>query len=105
MTQIMREVIRNRKRAWLADCSFVSLGFDDKGRYMLINFVCDIGLAPPQANTELGVRSGILGILDGHAGMTQEDYNEDYADRVMKKVMMAIRLFYTNLKDGSVDED
>ena len=26
------------------------------GRYMLIMFACDIGLAPSQAHTELGVR-------------------------------------------------
>ena len=78
---------------------------DDRGRYMLIMFVCDIGLAPPQASTELGARSGILGIIDGMAGITQDDFNEDYAERVVEKVATAIRLFYTTLQDGSVDED
>ena len=78
---------------------------DDRGRYMLIMFVCDIGLAPPQASTELGARSGILGIIDGMAGITQDDFNEDYAERVVEKVATAIRLFFTNLQDGSVDED
>ena len=65
----------------------------------------NIGLAPPQASTELAARSGILGIIDGMAGMTQDDLNADYAERVVEKVATAIRLFYTNLKDGSVDED
>ena len=59
---------------------------------MLIMFACDIGLAPSQANTELGVRSGILGIIDGMAGMTQGDFNEDYAERVVEKVATARRL-------------
>ena len=65
----------------------------------------NIGLAPPQASTELGARSGILGIIDGMAGITQDDFNEDYAERVVEKVATAIRLFFTNLQDGSVDED
>ena len=64
------------------------------GRYMLIMFACDIGLAPSQANTELGVRSGILGIIDGMAGMTQGDFNEDYAERVVEKVATAIHVIH-----------
>ena len=58
----------------------------------------NIGLAPPQASTELGARSGILGIIDGMPGITQDDFNEDYAERVVEKVATAIRLFYTPLQ-------
>ena len=57
----------------------------------------NIGLAPPQASTELGARSGILGIIDGMAGITQDDFNEDYAERVVEKVATAIR-FSTTLQ-------
>ena len=103
MVAIMREVIRVRKRAWLEECSFVSLGLDDRKRYTLILFTCDIGLAPPQAVTELGARGGVLGAFDGMLGLTEEDFDEDYAIRVVGKVMKAIRLFYTDLESG-VDE-
>jgi len=52
MVEIMREVIRVRKRAWLAECSFVSLALDDRKRYTLILFACDVGLAPSQAKLD-----------------------------------------------------
>ena len=60
------------------------------GRYMLIMFACDIGLAPSQANTELGARHGILGIIDGLGGVTQEGFDDDYAERFVEKVATAI---------------
>ena len=49
MVQIMRELVRRKKRTWLAEAAVVSIALDDRGRYKLILFHCDIGLAPPQA--------------------------------------------------------
>jgi hypothetical protein len=52
MVEIMREVVRCRKRAWLAECPCVSLALDDRKRYTLILFACDVGLAPSQAKLD-----------------------------------------------------
>ena len=78
------------KRTWLEDAKVVSLALDDRNKYTLIRFACDIGLAPPQASTELGSHHGILAVFDGSLAMTEEDLDEDYAVRVVAKVRLAV---------------
>ena len=95
MVQIMR--------TWLAEAAVVNIALDDRGRYKLVRFHCDTGLAPPQAWTELGSRSGIIAVINSSLGLTEEDFDDDYALRVIEKVSAAIRLFYAGL-DGSTDE-
>ena len=75
MAEIMREVVRARKRGWIEECYVVNLPLDDRRRYVLRRFTCDIGLAQPQADTELGARSGVLGVIDSMTGMTEEDFD------------------------------
>ena len=103
MVQIMREVRRRTKRTWLAEAKVVGIALDDRKNYQLISFTCDIGLAPPQACTELGSRSGIIGVINSTTDMEEKDWDDDYAERVTAKVCAAICLFYTGL-DGSTDE-
>ena len=83
MVEIRREVLRVRNRTWLALAAVINLALDDRKRCMLIRFSYDIGLAPPQARTELGARHGILGVIDGMVGITEEDFIEDYAVRLV----------------------
>ena len=106
LVQIMREVARERKRVWIAESQVVNLAFDDRKSYTLVRFSCDIGLASPQACSELGARHGLLGVIDGTLGMTEEDYDADYAERTVEKMRKVVRLFYTKI-DGrlSVGED
>ena len=88
----------------LSEAKVVSLALDDRGNYTLIRFACDIGLAPPQASTELGSHHGILGVLDTSLGLTEEDFNEDYAKRVVEQLSMAIQLCFTDLEHDGADE-
>ena len=78
----------------LSEAGVVSLAMDDRGNDTLIRFACDIGLAPPHASTELGSHRGILGVLDTSLGLTEEDFNEDYAKRVVEQLSMAIQFFF-----------
>ena len=76
MAERMHGILRRKKRKWLADSKVVSLGLDDRGTYTLIRFACDIGLAPPQASTELGSHHGMLAVFDGSWDLTEEEYDD-----------------------------
>ena len=91
MVEIMHEVVRIKKRRWLADAKVINLVLDDRQKYTLIRFTCDIGLAPPHASTELGSHHGILSVFNGSLGLTEEDFDEDYAVRVVANVKLAIQ--------------
>ena len=62
LCEIKREVVRIRKRKWLTEATYVSLASDDRQRYKLLKFKCDLGQAPPLALTELGARHGLIGV-------------------------------------------
>ena len=47
---------------------------------------------------------GILAVIDGPLQMSEEQFDEDYAIRVVAKVKQAILQFYTDLEHDSVDE-
>ena len=79
------EAIRIRKRKWLSDATYVSLASDDRQRYKLFKFKCDLGPAPPRAATELGARHGLLGVGDQFDGLTEDDF-DDYGLRKCRRV-------------------
>ena len=60
MCEVKREVARARKRKWLSEATYVSLVSDDRQRYKLLKFKCDLGSAPPRAATELRARHGLI---------------------------------------------
>ena len=82
MCQVQSEAIRVRKRKWLSDATYISLASDDRKRYKLLKFKCDLGPAPPRASTELGARHGLIGVRDQFAGLTEENFDDDYGLRV-----------------------
>ena len=84
MCEIQREVIRKRKRKQLAAATYVSLASDDRGRYKLLKFKCDLGSAPPRAETELGARHGLIGVDDQFGGLKEENFDDDYGNRVVE---------------------
>ena len=100
MALIQREVIRERKRSWIRECSSISLRFDDRNGYKLVRFQCD---APASARLEILARRGILGCVDCLRAVTLTDLAEDYAERTSREVVRLVRLFCTPLSDV-VDE-
>ena len=71
---MLRESVRVMKRKWLKAATFITLSSDDRGRFNLLKFKCDIGQAAPGASTELGARHGLIRVGDHFGGMTEEEF-------------------------------
>ena len=105
MCETKREAIRTRKRKWLSDATYVSLASDDRQRYKLLKFKCDLGPAPPRASTELGARHGLIGVDDQFAGMTEDDFDDDYGLRVVEGWRRMLIRFFTPLGNAAHDAE
>ena len=103
LAEITREVIRNRKRKWLSDATYVSLASDDRQRYKLIEFKCDLGPAPPRASTELGARHGLIGVCDEFGGVTEDLFDDDKGRRIVEGWRRMLKRFFTPLGHGNHD--
>ena len=103
MCEVKREVIRIRKRKWLSEATYVSLASDDRKRYKVLKFKCDIGLAPPQASTELGGRHGLMGAGDLYGGLTEDHFDDDYGIRVVEEWRRMLMRFFTPLGHSTHD--
>jgi hypothetical protein len=103
MVEILREIIRRRKRAWLAHATCISLGFDDRGAYQWISFRCDAA-GPHIAEADLGSRSGVIGIINVLKGTTEDQFDDDYACRKAAKIKHVVQRFFTPLGSATLDE-
>ena len=103
LCEVKREVVRGRKRKWLSDATYVSLASDDRQRYKLLKFKCDLGSAPPRAATELGARHGLIGVADQFGGLTEAHFDDDYAMRVVAGWRRMLIRFFTPLDHTSHD--
>ena len=104
MPEIIREVVRRRKRQWIQECSSIALSFDDRQGYKLILFRCDMPVSvasPGVAATPHGAatptdavwREGIVGCTDCLSGCTLSDLAGDYALRTVAQVVKQVRAF------------
>ena len=105
MCDVKREVVRTRKRKWLSEATYVSLASDDRQRYELLKFKCDLGLAPPQASTERGARHGLIAAGDQFGGLTEDHFDDDYGMRVVEEWRRMLIRFFTPLDHSSHDDD
>ena len=105
MCEIKREVVRIRKRKWLSEATYVSLASDDRQRYKLLKFKCDLGSAPPRAATELGARHGLIGVGDQCGGLTEDHFDDDYGMRVVEGWRRMLIRFFTPLDHTSHDTE
>ena len=103
MCEIKREAVRNRKRKWLSNATYVSLASDDRHRYKLLKFKCDLGTAPPRAETELGARHGLIGVGDQFGGLTEDHFDDDYGLRVVEGWRRMLIRFFTPLDHATHD--
>ena len=99
----MREAVRARKRKWLSEATYVSLASDDRQRYKLLKFKCDLGSAPPRAATELGARLGLIAVGDQFGGLTEDHFDDDYGMRVVEGWRRMLIRFFTPLDHASHD--
>ena len=112
MCEVKREALRKRKRKWLSKATYIYiyiyiyiyLASDDRARYELLKFKCDLGPAPPRARTELGARHGLLGVADQLAGMTEDQFDDDYGLKVVENCRKLLVRFFTPLDHPSHDE-
>ena len=105
LCEIKREVARIRKRKWLTEATYVSLASDDRQRYKLLKFKCDLGQAPPLAATELGARHGLIGVGDQFGGLTEDHFDDDYGLRVVEGWRRMLIRFFTPLDHSSHDAE
>ena len=104
MAEIIREVVRRRKRQWIRDCTSIALSFDDRQGYKLMRFRCDAPFPLITANVASEVpcaatptapvwQEGIVGCTDCLMGCTLTDLADDYAMRTVDQVVKQIRAF------------
>ena len=105
LCEIKREVVRIRKRKWLTEATYVSLASDDRQRYKLLRFKCDLGQAPPLALTELGARHGLIGVGDQFGGLTEDHFDDDYGLSVVEGWRRMLIRFFTPLDHSSHDAE
>lgn len=101
MALIMREVLREEKRAAIRESTSISLSFDDRAGFKLIRFRCDAAKSSLHSRTSV---SGMVGCIQSLRGSSLADFADDYAERTVREIEKVIQVFCTPL-GGSVDED
>lgn len=105
LVEIMREAIRNAKRANIREATSIFIGVDDRGSRKIVRYRCDApaALAAPQGPQEgLGkqrAHMGILGCAESVHGHTFQDFEGDYGERVAGDIVRMIERFCTPLGD------
>lgn len=106
--RVMAEVVRQRKRQWMANAHSVTIAVDDKGEFRLVRFKVDnmeVASTEEQRVTSKGARCGILGAWRIHGWEHEdiEDFDDDYAKRMCLSIVSAVRTFAT-ARGESTDE-
>ena len=110
---IMREVVRENKRAELRAASAICYTFDDRDGFCLVRYKVDVpteswdfGGAPTESwgsTAALAACSslGVLGVLPTYQDKSLEDFSDDYAIQQVAQVEKLIRAFCTPLDDAT----
>lgn len=121
MNCVLREVVRQYKRAWIRECTFISYQMDDRDGMMVIRFRVDVpfqtwdtasAVSPGEQAAKLSeasllqmcARKGIIGVRHLYSSNSMEELTGDYVTRVVDVIIKAIREFCTPL-GGEVDEE
>ena len=105
MAEILREVVRMKKRDLIRQCSAMSISFDDRAGHKLVRFRVDTLNSTPAASLEESAAptwktiaaEGIVGCIQCLRGSTLEDFADDYAERAAREVMCLIARLCTPL--------
>ena len=105
MILIMREVIRERKRQSIRDCSSISMSFDDWKGIKAVKWKCDAPLLHSGAVVcEIAyAHHGILGCFEPLHDAKLADMSQDYAERTCLNVAHMVTTFATHLLGGAID--
>lgn len=105
MLLIMREVIRERKRQSIRDCSSISMSFDDWKGVKVVKWKCDAPLLHSGAVVcEIAyAHHGILGCFEPLHDAKLADMSQDYAERTCRNVVHMVTTFATHLIGGAID--
>lgn len=98
MVEVMREVIRNGKRAHIREATSIFIGVDDRGSRKIVRYRCD-SPAAPQGPQGQRARRGILGCAESIHGHTFADFDDDYGVRVARDIVRMVERFCTPLGD------
>jgi len=105
MTRVMAEVLRERKRAWLAQAHSVSIALDDRGEHRIIRFRCD-AYTPQVSDTSSGgahrttTVEGILAVTCNNGNASQrclQDLDKDYSGEVKDAIVRSVHTLCTPL--------
>ena len=105
MLLIMREVIRERKRQSIRDCSSISMSFDDWKGIKAVKWKCDAPLLHSGAVVcEIAyAHHGILGCFEPLHDAKLADMSQDYAERTCRNVAHMVTTFATHLIGDAID--
>ena len=110
---IIREVVREKKRAQMWAASAICYTFDDRDGFCLVRYKVDVpteswdfGGAPTESwgsTAALAACScrGVLGVLSTTQDKSLEDFSDDYAIQQVAQVEKMIRAFCTPLDDAT----
>ena len=112
---IMREVVRENKRAELRAASAICYTFDDRDGFCLVRYKVDVPTeswdsrsrgVPAESWDSTAVLAacsslGVLGVLPTYQDKSLEDFSDDYAIQQVAQVEKMIRAFCTPLDDAT----